>query len=536
MKRKVNRIIALMLIFVVILTLGIANDQISAKADDSVIVIITGGDDLLEKIGPSGPVPYIWIDENDASSGTVSLSSSAHTFKFQETFGKTIEKVKINGTEYDVSDAGEGKKYVSGVPHAASYSVELIEGVSDDVTIVWCYNREDVPLFGGDDALVEHGKIDILSITRGGASVWTKGGSDNDDVHIDSAGGYVRVHPHDKIEVQFIPDYGYQLIGAKINGEVDLDVQESACTYLFEMPETNVHFQGIFQKTEDKITGSATNISGASLTNGNAVASIGTAQMDIATGTADTDTVSETEDDSKSRIAVNINVKQVLYKNSESSAWETPKTELGSNAEVVLNVSQPAKGYAVLRNHNGTITEIPSDYDSASGTIAFASNQFSTYTLVPLNEAKNDYERLNPINNVTPNSDNKGNRHVHSYSWKVSVAPTINEEGLAINVCSCGHINGTQKISNESVVYTAFSHKLYELIKNTNAGDTIILDLGYWNSVPDWLMTQIRESNRTVILKYVYMKNNYSLTIPNGKCVDAHVPWYGPLFMWAIYK
>lgn len=51
---------------------------------------------------------------------------------------------------------------------------------------------------------------------------------------------------------------------------------------------------------------------------------------------------------------------------------------------IQLTLSDQLKGHAeykVLREHNGTVTEIPAVYDPATGTLSFSTNGFSVYAL-----------------------------------------------------------------------------------------------------------------------------------------------------------
>ena len=273
-----------------------------------------------------------------------------------------FSSIKINGTEQ--LSSGEKKEfYAFQIPKTdTGLSIDVVTAQSDTYTIQWAYDDSF-----GEDALVEHGNIEMISgYTSGGDTYW-----------LAEKGAVVRV--------KLVPDYGYQVVGAKINGEVDLVAENESNEFTFEMPPTHVHFKGIFIKTEDIVANSSAAISSASFSGEEVASTGGTAKMTISEATpSDTDEVSGTIDTTKAVEAVDIKMDQLFYKNSADDVWSTNKTELASAAEVRLTVNQSADGYAVLREHNGLVEEIDATYNEASGTIVFSSDKYSTYTLVPL--------------------------------------------------------------------------------------------------------------------------------------------------------
>ena len=66
----------------------------------------------------------------------------------------------------------------------------------------------------------------------------------------------------DVVTIKLIPDYGYQLSGASING-VTLAPQTEVSTFTFKMPDTNVHFKGIFTQTRMKLIDQQQKVSSA---------------------------------------------------------------------------------------------------------------------------------------------------------------------------------------------------------------------------------------------------------------------------------
>ncbi len=282
----------------------------------------------------------------------------------QAELGESYSSIIINGEEKVPTGTTMGS-YEFLIPLSdTSLNIAVTKGASTKGTIVWAYNASDF----GADAYVEHGRVEMVSgfAEKMGESFYL--------VDYDSP-----------VTVRLIPDYGYQVIGAQINGEVELTAKDATNEFTFAMPHGNVHFQGIFTETADIIDiASSSVVSGASFS-GDAVATAGgTAKMTINNASpADVTTVAEI-DSTKSVQAVDITMNQLFYKNSADDVWSTKREELDFPAEVKLEVSQAAVGYAVLREHNGEVERIESYYDDATNTITFYSEKYSTYTLVPL--------------------------------------------------------------------------------------------------------------------------------------------------------
>lgn len=170
----------------------------------------------------------------------------------QAPFSEVYSSIKIDGAE-KLSN-GETKDYYEfSIPKdRTSLSIVVEKGVSTQHTIIWRYDNQQ-----GDDAMVENGRVEMVS-------GFVSGGE-----------GHYLVNDDADVTIKLIPDYGYQVVGARINGNVDLTAKSNTNEFTFKMPHTNVHFQGIFTKTDDIVSVNAQGVSGASLTNGNAVAGSG---------------------------------------------------------------------------------------------------------------------------------------------------------------------------------------------------------------------------------------------------------------------
>lgn len=141
----------------------------------------------------------------------------------------------------------------------------------------------------------------------------------------DKSGGHLAVKRDDVVTIKLIPDYGYQLSGASING-VTLAPQTEVSTFTFKMPDTNVHFKGIFTQTSDEINTSATKVSSASFENGANAAPSGNLRLTVADSNEDTTNALAQVANAVSAEAVNLTLDQIVSKGNGNS-WETPVTQ-----------------------------------------------------------------------------------------------------------------------------------------------------------------------------------------------------------------
>lgn len=507
--KRIHKIFTKLFILVLFVgSIGLNAMQANAATESVPITLIENG--LLDTYDTN-----FWIDGSPVSGTSVSLDdSSNHTFKFQVAAAKVVDKITVNSEERSITDLGGGQITVT-VPHAASYAITLTEGVSDDQTIVWAYDLEEaISHFGGEDAYIANGTVNVLTIKRDEDVVYSEGGVLPPNSSLYETGGYLWVKTGDVITVQLVPKYGYQVVGAKINRDVDLEVGTSQSTFSFVMPATNVHFQGIFKSTADIVSNTASAVSGATFNGSNVAATGGTAKMTIADAApASTASVSGI-DTTKSVQAVDITMNQLFYKNTEVDPWSTSKTDLEAAAEVSLTVNQAADGYAVLRTHGGDVQEIPASYDPATNKITFASDKYSTYTLVPLKKSNNTYV-------PETKSESKGEETqepvVEEVIKDVSQV-TIDKTSLALQTeqlipgttfnfsavrTTKGLITSIEKASQKSLKANPKTKAVCIYTNNPFCFNRNILDA-------------MRKTNQTFAYYFMYNNHLYSVTVPAG--------------------
>lgn len=294
------------------------------------------------------------------------------------------------------------------------------------LTVTWAYDDTY-----GEDGRIEHGTAEIIKINGQDVSQMTFSNFANNPG--DKSGGHLAVKRDDVVTIKLIPDYGYQLSGASING-VMLAPQTEVSTFTFKMPDTNVHFKGIFTQTSDEINTSATKVSSASFENGANAAPSGNLRLTVIDSNEDTTNALAQVANAVSAEAVNLTLDQIVSKGNGNS-WETPVTQFSQPVKMKLKVADydTAAGYEVVREHNGNLTKLTTSV-SEDGTLTFETNQFSTYFIVKT------AKKADNGNAKTENSSNTSSTTASSaagFTDNAITAQSVSGEGVpAINIAS----------------------------------------------------------------------------------------------------
>lgn len=294
------------------------------------------------------------------------------------------------------------------------------------LTVTWAYDDTY-----GEDGRIEHGTAEIIKINGQDVSQMTFSNFANNPG--DKSGGHLAVKRDDVVTIKLIPDYGYQLSGASING-VTLAPQTEVSTFTFKMPDTNVHFKGIFTQTSDEINTSATKVSSASFENGANAAPSGNLRLTVIDSNEDTTNALAQVANAVSAEAVNLTLDQIVSKGNGNS-WENPVTQFGQPVKMKLKVADydTAAGYEVVREHNGNLTKLTTSV-SEDGTLTFETNQFSTYFIVKT------AKKADNGNAKTENSSNTSSTTASSaagFTDNAITAQSVSGEGVpAINIAS----------------------------------------------------------------------------------------------------
>lgn len=294
------------------------------------------------------------------------------------------------------------------------------------LTVTWAYDDTY-----GEDGRIEHGTAEIIKINGQDVSQMTFSNFANNPG--DKSGGHLAVKRDDVVTIKLIPDYGYQLSGASING-VTLAPQAEVSTFTFTMPDTNVHFKGIFTQTQDEIKTTGTKVSSASVENGANAAPSGNLRLTVEDSDANTTNALAQVENAVSAEAVNLTLDQIVSK-GDGTNWENPVTQFDQPVKMKLQVADydTAAGYEVVREHNGNLTKLTTSV-SENGTLTFETNQFSTYFIVKT------AKKADNGNAKTEKSSNTSSTTASSAAGSTDnaiTAQSVSGEGVpAINIAS----------------------------------------------------------------------------------------------------
>jgi len=327
-------------------------------------------------------------------------------------------KIQFHGATQAVGTSEDTAITVNGTQH--------IQIDRKCLTVTWAYDDTY-----WEDGRIEHGTAEIIKINGQDVSQMTFSNFANNPG--DKSGGHLAVKRDDVVTIKLIPDYGYQLSGASING-VTLAPQTEVSTFTFKMTDTNVHFKGIFTQTSDEINTSATKVSSASFENGANAAPSGNLRLTVADSNEDTTNALAQVENAVSAEAVNLTLDQIVSK-GDGTNWENPVTQLDQPVKMKLQVADydTAAGYEVVREHNGNLTKLTTSV-SENGTLTFETNQFSTYFIVKT------AKKADNGNAKTEKSSNTSSTTASSAAGSTDnaiTAQSVSGEGVpAINIAS----------------------------------------------------------------------------------------------------
>lgn len=333
---------------------------------------------------------------------------------------KTLEewigenKISVNGAEYRVDESvdtvkvyvlnsGSGKYMIQGAgtsqENAVTWTEKRTYSIQVDkerITITWGYDSKTY----GEDAYLEHGTARIIQINDAAPNTNDSYGNNAGD----NRGGNLVVQPGDKVTVELKPDYGYQLKGVSLNG-MSLAAAKDVSTFTFTMPNTQIHFKGIFEKAEDTVdTSAAKEVTSASISNGANAAGSGNLQLTVADSTGyDMTAAQQKVTGAVSAQAVELDLNQIVAK-GDGTNWETKITEFTNPITLSLGINNYDANYdyVVVRDHNGTTTALPTKV--IDGKVTFETNQFSTYVIV-----KKEKTTAGTSTGGSSHEDSKGN-------------------------------------------------------------------------------------------------------------------------------
>ena len=321
---------------------------------------------------------YVSKDGGSSFSQLTGLdTNSTKEYVFEADITSIQFYVSCDETKYSLqfpgksADEGKSEQTAIALNAAGTQHIQIDHSVR---TITWAYDRQTY----GEDAYLEHGKAQVVAV-EGVDDLYNIPFASNPG---DEKGGHIAVEAGKQVTVRLTPDYGYQLKGVSLNGGVTLAPQAEVSTFTFTMPDTNVHFKGIFTQTQDEIKTSGTKVSSASVENGANAAPSGNLRLTVEDSDANTTNALAQVENAVSAEAVNLTLDQIVSK-GDGTNWENPVTQFDQPVKMKLQVADydTVAGYEVVREHNGNLTKLTTSV-SENGTLTFETNQFSTYFIV----------------------------------------------------------------------------------------------------------------------------------------------------------
>ena len=373
---------------------------------------------------------YVSKDGGSSFSQLTGLdTNSTKEYVFEADITSIQFYVSCDETKYSLqfpgksADEGKSEQTAIALNAAGTQHIQIDHSVR---TITWAYDRQTY----GEDAYLEHGKAQVVAV-EGVYDLYSIPFANNPG---DEKGGHIAVEAGKQVTVRLTPDYGYQLKGVSLNGGVTLAPQDEVSTFTFTMPDTNVHFKGIFTQTQDEIKTSGTKVSSASVENGANAAPSGNLRLTVEDSDANTTNALAQVENAVSAEAVNLTLDQIVSKGNGNS-WETPVTQFSQPVKMKLKVADydTAAGYEVVREHNGNLTKLTTSV-SEDGTLTFETNQFSTYFIVKT------AKKADNGNAKTEKSSNTSSTTASSAAGSTDnaiTAQSVSGEGVpAINIAS----------------------------------------------------------------------------------------------------
>lgn len=387
---------------------------------------------------------YVSKDGGSSFSQLTGLdTNSTKEYVFEADITSIQFYVSCDETKYSLqfpgksADEGKSEQTAIALNAAGTQHIQIDHSVR---TITWAYDRQTY----GEDAYLEHGKAQVVAV-EGVYDLYSIPFANNPG---DEKGGHIAVEAGKQVTVRLTPDYGYQLKGVSLNGGVTLAPQAEVSTFTFTMPDTNVHFKGIFTQTQDEIKTSGTKVSSASVENGANAAPSGNLRLTVEDSDANTTNALAQVENAVSAEAVNLTLDQIVSK-GDGTNWENPVTQFDQPVKMKLQVADydTVAGYEVVREHNGNLTKLTTSV-SENGTLTFETNQFSTYFIVKT------AKKADNGNAKTEKSSNTSSTTASSAAESTDnaiTAQSVSGEGVpAINIASAAdQLLNLAKLSEE---------------------------------------------------------------------------------------
>ena len=222
----------------------------------------------------------------------------------------------------------------------------------------------------------------------------------------EKASGQCNVPMNSTVTVKLIPDAGYQILKASLNGmQLTPDANEPS-QFSFTVT-SNIHFSAMFEKASDVVNiKEAREISGAQISGTTEAIETGNVALTV-TSAVDSDGAAALEIVSGEAVAaLDVAVDQIIAKAgnlrdeeqalakegkldvTDDKFWMQNLSELRNPVSIALNLKDVTlaanETLTIVRQHGGENEELPTTVTRQNGAVAvsFASDKFSTYTII----------------------------------------------------------------------------------------------------------------------------------------------------------
>ena len=222
----------------------------------------------------------------------------------------------------------------------------------------------------------------------------------------EKASGQCNVPMNSTVTVKLIPDAGYQILTASLNGmQLTPDANEPS-QFSFTVT-SNIHFSAMFEKASDVVNiKEAREISSAQISGTTEAIETGNVALTV-TSAVDSDGAAALEIVSGEAVAaLDVAVDQIIAKAgnlrdeeqalakegkldvTDDKFWMQNLSELRNPVSIALNLKDVTlaanETLTIVRQHGGENEELPTTVTRQNGAVAvsFASDKFSTYTII----------------------------------------------------------------------------------------------------------------------------------------------------------
>ena len=335
-------------------------------------------------------------DEYPDSLSILGVNSTIEDIVYGDNLDQNVDRVLSNARNLiPVDGMGLGDTY--------NLKVRVIGYHSVMWHISWANCNADLPADFPQDEIVTHGYVRVTKIEKEENGQWI---DVSEDYGLTEAGGVdengrgdVSVNAGDRVTFEFIPEHGYQLQTVSANG-FDLEASTEINTYIYYMPDTNIHFAADFIEAEDIVTASDSDtVAAGSVSFTDGVISGGSGLINISD--IDLDSLSSAEREEADEIIsyyaeddiviqgfLNIDLYNIFLKaNTDNEMWTQDMHELDGFADLTIVLEDPLDlqdGQTVVMVHfleDGSRELIRATYNATANSITFRTSGFSVYAI-----------------------------------------------------------------------------------------------------------------------------------------------------------